>query len=736
MRTIFRIAAIQNCGKNFCLWLFAVKQFIPALLQSQIVNRKSLIFQFFLAFFLIHAQSSFAANDSTAKRPNLIDAEQERIDKLDGKLDRYINTGDTVIDKQANFLYFEVIDYMQRVVDKDLIPGLDKINFYDNLFVELRSVNKSNYYRVDETDKKLLHVLGGLNAIVEGNLKTFLLDNIRLSIKVAGFFKNQADMQGFLSIAAKRYPTEVLYYSYLFDDKDYALPILEEAVITAPANAKKYFLENQPIYRILKRSKNPVVEVILSIDKKFGKSTNAYALLDDIYNNRKTLDAAHETGKEQYAYLKSLLNIRKQKNILAEHSLEADLEVNALKFVRVVNDLHNDPDNIRFAIVDSFDAADLYTLMVYSEEEIFTSTFNGFFKRLLSKIDSTKGYEFLQEMGENRFRTFIKMAASYGKLGQFLNTMKPEQREALMVKFASRLEEDKNDVAQAVEVADAFGSISDSSLLNLLRNTIKSEYRRVELANHKKGMVIYGLLSNLFAGEGLFKDDWFKGVAAKYQLPPLDKVNFENLFRRNRHNIWQMYFYDDEDGDASFRTFLAVFKDPNWKITETQHIVKIESREGALVTIYANKPKSEYIGQPMIEKLLDSLKQEPDIIVHRGHSYYAYKTIEKIHNNTAVFILGSCGGYNSLRGIFERSPNVSVIASKQIGTMFVNNPLIKLLAEDIRNFRDINWYKTWKELETSVKPNKQAYERFLDYIPPHKNLGALFIRAYNRMTEE
>ncbi|MBX2904077.1 MAG: hypothetical protein KF872_11045 [Chitinophagales bacterium] len=679
---------------------------------------------------------AFAANDSIAKRPNLIDAEQERIDKLDGKLDRYINTGDTATDKQAGFVYFTTVDYIQKVVDKDLIPHLDKINFYDNLFVELRSVNKSNYYRVDELDKKILHVLAGLNALRENNLQSFLLENIPLSIKIAGFFKNSSGIKEFLTVAAKRYPTQVLHYAYLFDDKDYALPILENAVTAAPAFAKKYFLETQPIFRTLKKSSNTAVQTILSIDKKMGKSTNAYVLLDAIENNQLTIESANEIGKEQYAYLKTMLNIRKKKEPLAEHSLEAELVVNALKYVRVVNDLHNEPDNIRFAIVDSFNAAELYTLMVYSEEEIFTSTFNGCFKRLLAKLDSTNGYEFIQQMGENRFRAFIKMAASYGKLDQFLATMKPEQQQQLMVKFASNLELDENDIEQAVEVADAFGSISDSSLLNLLRTTIKSEYKRVDAQNSKRGKVIYGLLSNLFAGDGLFKDEWFSGIAAKYQLPPLDKVNFENLFRRNRHNIWQMYFYDDEDGDASFKTFLAVFKDPNWQIFDYPHYVKIASKSGALVTIYANKPKSEYIGQPQIEKLLDSLKQEPDVMVHRGHSYYAYKTIEKIHSNTAVFILGSCGGYNSLKGIFERSPNVSVVASKQIGTMFVNNPLIKLLAEDIRNFKDINWYSTWSDLETTVKSNKQAYERFLDYIPPHKNLGALFIRAYNRMTEE
>lgn len=700
-------------------------------------SKKAQLIYLFLLALVIAPASVFALNDTIIhKRPNLIDAEQDRIDKLDGKLDRYIHTGDSVIDAQANFIYFTAVDYMQKVIDKDLIDNLDKVNFYDNLFVELRSVNRSNYYKIDEPDKKLLQVLAGLNALRKDDLKIFLSENIPLSIKVAGFFKNSPGVKDFLILASKRYPTLVLQYAALFEDKDYALSVLENAVIEAPVFAKKYFLETQALFRTIKKSTNPTIQTILAIDKKYGKSTNAYILLENIQNGKLSIDSAHEIGKGAYTFLEAMLDIRKNKEPIAENSLENELEITALKYVRVMNDLHNETDEVRFSIVDSFDAQELYTLMVYSEEEIFTSTFNGCFKRLLTKLDTLNGYDFIQQIGENRFRTFIKMAASYGKLSQFFSTMNVEQQQKLMQKFASNLEQDDNDIEQAVEVADAFGSIADTALLDLLHQTIKSEYQRVEAQNNKHGKIIYGLLSNLFTNNELFNDNWFASMAAQYQLPALDKVKFEELFRRNRRNIWQIYFYDDEDGDASFKTFLTVFKDPNWQIFDMQHYVKITSKDGALITIYANKPKSEYIGQPMIERLLDSLQQEPDIIVHRGHSYYAYKTIEKIHNNTAIFILGSCGGYNSLKGIFERSPNVSVVASKQIGTMFVNNPLIKILAEDVRNFKDVNWYDTWAELEKEVKNNKQAYERFLDYIPPHKNLGALFIRAYNRMIEE
>jgi hypothetical protein len=57
------------------------------------------------------------------------------------------------------------------------------------------------------------------------------------------------------------------------------------------------------------------------------------------------------------------------------------------------------------------------------------------------------------------------------------------------------------------------------------------------------------------------------------------------------------------------------------------------------------------------------------------------------------------------------------------------------MAEYIRQGKDVDWQLLWNDLEKSVKDKPQAYERFLDYIPPHKNLGAIFIKTYNKMME-
>ena len=106
-----------------------------------------------------------------------------------------------------------------------------------------------------------------------------------------------------------------------------------------------------------------------------------------------------------------------------------------------------------------------------------------------------------------------------------------------------------------------------------------------------------------------------------------------------------------------------------------------------------------------------------------------------MRENTQILVLGSCGGYHNLSSIIERSPEVSIISSKQIGTRAVNNPMLKLLAEYIRQGKDVDWQLLWNDLDKAVKDNPKAYERFQDYIPPHKNLGAIFIKTYNKMME-
>jgi nuclear transport factor 2 (NTF2) superfamily protein len=47
------------------------------------------------------------------------------------------------------------------------------------------------------------------------------------------------------------------------------------------------------------------------------------------------------------------------------------------------------------------------------------------------------------------------------------------------------------------------------------------------------------------------------------------------LFQQNKESVWHMYFYDDEDGGASFKSFMNTFTDKNWAVKEEDslHVV-------------------------------------------------------------------------------------------------------------------------------------------------------------------
>ena len=90
-----------------------------------------------------------------------------------------------------------------------------------------------------------------------------------------------------------------------------------------------------------------------------------------------------------------------------------------------------------------------------------------------------------------------------------------------------------------------------------------------------------------------------------------------------------------------------------------------------------------------------------------------------------IVFLGSCGGYHLIHDILKNAPDAHIIASKQIGKTAINRPFFELLMEKVRGGNNIEWIPFWQEFRRKV-----AVEGFEDYIPPHKNLGAIFIKAY------
>jgi hypothetical protein len=199
------------------------------------------------------------------------------------------------------------------------------------------------------------------------------------------------------------------------------------------------------------------------------------------------------------------------------------------------------------------------------------------------------------------------------------------------------------------------------------------------------------------------------------------------------------FFYGDKDGNNVFNAFLNSFSNNNWKIIRKPEWAEVRSTKGIPITIYSNKPLDETKdldakAQEDLLTYLDSLHIQPTVTIHRGHSYYVKSTIKQLPSSSKVILLGSCGGYNSLNDVLQTCNGAHIIASKQVGTGVVNITLIDLMMETLRQGKDLNWPLLWKNLDARFWGDMK--ERFEDYVPPHKNLGAIFIMAYDELMKK
>ena len=147
--------------------------------------------------------------------------------------------------------------------------------------------------------------------------------------------------------------------------------------------------------------------------------------------------------------------------------------------------------------------------------------------------------------------------------------------------------------------------------------------------------------------------------------------------------------------------------------------------------VFANRPLDEQSGdvdraQAALCEYLTEKELYPTIVVHRGHSYYANYTIEQLAPSAKIVFMGSCGGYHLIHDVLERAEDAHIIASKQIGKQEFNQLLFDMITEKVRTGNNIDWIPLWREFEKRAGMR----EGFGDYVPPHKNLGAIFIKAY------
>jgi hypothetical protein len=416
-------------------------------------------------------------------------------------------------------------------------------------------------------------------------------------------------------------------------------------------------------------------------------------------------------------------------------------------FIREINALHsvNNPA-IRFRRLEGLTAQELYYLAVLGEDEIYTSSYvSGVYPRIWQRMANPRGDSLIMSVNGDYFRKFIKMAAGYNTLNDFLGRMDKKNQETMMKAFVIGLEKPRkiNDLEDAVDVADSYSSIMDKNkeLASFIVNEVNVSYTKNVQDNNKRGTVIYNLLRILFESADTTKK---VDLSALLGIPSIYGKDYKSLTDDSGRVIQQVFFYGDEDKDGqnSYISFMANFRGkPGWKIDERKpEWTTIMSTKGKPVWIFANKPlfgenDPDDKAQNKLIEYMQGRNLTPTMVVHRGHSYHLATTLHKLPESARIVVLGSCGGYNNLNDVLTACPDAHIISSKQVGTMSVNDPILGSINDKLLAGKDIDWISMWRDLSKKFT-TVAAKEKFDDYIPPYKNLGAIFIKAYRKAMGE
>lgn len=488
----------------------------------------------------------------------------------------------------------------------------------------------------------------------------------------------------------------------------------------------------------VRNCQDPLVKNIVLIADKAKQPLRAIVFLDDLNSGQLKIEDINAMTADNATYYRSLVKQRMKTNTLSKKVLDRECKLQALEYVRVMNELHDSPDPVRFKCIEPLTAKEMYYLMVLCSDEIYTSTFVGTFNRMLLKMAPQKGDEFLKEINMDKFRTFIRMSAGYNKLDEYLKTIDLANRNELMANFVDRI--DKNvdtDVEDAVDIADAIGSIDDPELVDFLLSKLKENYERTYLESNERGLIIYFLLHTLTVSV-VNPDESSEELQAQLKIPPIASVPYKNLLNSDGAVIQQVYFFGDEDGKSSFNSFVSNFKPDAWKIEKNESWMVLSTLKGNSTKIYANLPLDEPQDEEAQNKLNAYLKAEnikPSVVIHRGHSYHLPTTLKNLNADNKIIILGSCGGYHNLSTILTSSEDAHIISSKQTGTMLVTDPILKAFNDRMTNGKDVNWIELWNEVGALMK-TPALQDKFNDYVPPHKNMGALFLKAFKIQLQE
>ncbi len=552
-------------------------------------------------------------------------------------------------------------------------------------------------------------------------------DYIVYRSKFDSLFKHSQEKE-LIFLLAETEPHLVLKNYDKIYKKEYGKVLLEQIAKQAPLTVKNYITAPDNLVKILlKESKDDTIKLLLAIHDSLGNFTRASLFLDNIAKTDLSFEEADNYAKDKSILVKKLSDIIiAPTKVLGRFSAEQELSYLALDYVRSLIVSENNAINY-YSGLENMDAKTLYLFMVLSEKEII----KGVFKKMLLALHKKINYEAFIHFIENNMNgygltTFYRMLAFYN-LTNTSSDFTTNRQKTLSSLFSALDKESKNNINTFVDWGEIIIHSNQTSLFSDIEKAIRERYDvAVKKENNAHEVAIYGMLGSLLGNK--LKMGWSRQAASHYNVTYTQGLSGYELFDKDLVSVHQYFFYNDEDGKASYRNFIHQYSQSafNWNITDKGDFVLIESINGRRVVILANKPESDENGIKSVSLYLKRENLNPLVVVHRGLSTHVLKTFNRIPSSAKIILDGSCGGFHVQHVALFNAPSAQILCNRNVGTMHLNDPLFKQISEEIRMGNDIDWETFWEKMELKLGSNKY----FSDYIPPHKNVSSVILKKY------
>lgn len=491
----------------------------------------------------------------------------------------------------------------------------------------------------------------------------------------------------------------------------------------------------------IRNTKNKYLQQIVSL----SADKNAAEILPfviPVAEKRITPEEIHEKRKDVTNYFQLLVNTLQEtlgsagSSLIFQKGLRKGIKEKSLSFyVNQVNEQHNAADAIRFAAVKDLRPEDLYYIITSCGDELYTSSYLGLYRRLMEHFKPLSADSLFGIVQYDNFRIFMRMAANYNVLTDFLSNMPVERAAEILKRFISGIEKETNSgLEKAMDIADSFTGLDPASgITELIQEELQSNLHRCQVDQSYFGIRLYSILLQVF--ELVKQKDSLKKLWATLG-------NYEVLERKALQNksgeiIQLVLFYGDEDGAASFSNFQKLFTDTRkWEISKNEYWITIRSLSDQPVILYANLPldNKEEMDLKAQDSLITFLHQQsidPAVLIHRGHSYHLDNTLKRLSPSVKLAILGSCGGSNSALSIAGINPDAQIIVSKKTGSKSVNDPIIDVINETLLSKKDLSWPEIWERLAARFSKDEFTLSLFNEYISPAKNVSFFVLKLFN-----